>query len=61
MPDDRQGGSCQLVGWLLFLAGVVLFLMAGIRDGDLLTTVGSVLFLAGVIAFLVPSLSDRDE
>ncbi|MDP9022046.1 MAG: hypothetical protein M3N57_04950 [Actinomycetota bacterium] len=51
----------ELIGWLLFLAGVVLFLMAGIRDGDLLTTVGSVLFLAGVIAFLVPALSDRDE
>lgn len=57
MPDKREN-RYHLAGWLLFLAGVVMFLIAGIRSGDTFTTAGSLFFLAGVLAFLVPSLSD---
>ena len=46
-------------GWLCFLAGVVVFLIAAIRAGDGLTIAGSVLFLVGVLLFLAPLATDR--
>jgi hypothetical protein len=41
-------------GWVLFLICALLFIAAGLRDGDLLITVGSVLFLVACVLFLVP-------
>jgi len=41
-------------GWILFLICAVLFIAAGVREGDLLITVGSVLFLVACVLFLVP-------
>jgi hypothetical protein len=48
--------TLELVGWLLFLLCAVVFVVAGIRDGDVLITIGSVLFLAACVLFLVPYL-----
>jgi hypothetical protein len=41
-------------GWILFLVCALLFIAAGLRDGDALITVGSVLFLIACLFFLVP-------
>jgi uncharacterized membrane protein YiaA len=57
MGGDRR--AYELIGWLLFAAGVVLFLIQGIRTRDPFTTGGSALFLAGIVAFLVPLFEDR--
>ena len=46
----------ELVGWVVFGLCALLFLAAGIRDGDALVIVASMLFLLGVGAFLVPIL-----
>lgn len=54
MGGDRR--TYELAGWLLFAAGVMLFIAQGLRAGDVLTIIGSTLFLAGIVAFLVPLL-----
>jgi hypothetical protein len=41
------------LGWALFLIGSVLFAVAAIRQGDLVTATGSVMFVVGVGAFLI--------
>jgi len=46
----------EIVGWIVFLVCSVLFLAAGIRDGDLLITAGSLLFLVGCGVFLASGL-----
>ncbi|MBI4202480.1 MAG: hypothetical protein HY532_05145 [Chloroflexi bacterium] len=43
----------QLAGWLLFLAGCVLFTISSLRSGDLWGAAGGVLFTLGVVVFLV--------
>ena len=50
----------ELLGWLLFTASSVAFLVVGLQDEDPATIVGSVLFLGGCLAFLVPLGRDRD-
>lgn len=54
MGGDRR--PYELAGWLLFAAGVVLFIAQGLRTGDVLTITGSTLFMAGIVVFLVPLL-----
>ncbi len=44
--------ALELIGWMLFLAGCLLFLGSAIGDGDIVTIAGSALFLLGVVAFL---------
>jgi hypothetical protein len=48
MHDRRE-----LWGWLLFLVCAVLFVVASIRDRDLLIGVASVVFLVACVLFLV--------
>jgi hypothetical protein len=40
------------LGWILFLVGSVVFLVAALLQGDVVTAAGSMLFVLGVIAFL---------
>ena len=55
---DRNHGAClrplDRWGWILFLVCALLFVAAGVRDGDALITTGSVLFLVACVFFLVP-------
>ncbi len=46
----------DLWGWLLFLVCALLFIAAGLRDGDVLITVASLVFLVACVLFLVPHL-----
>ncbi len=43
-----------MIAWLLFLVCGIIYLVASVRDGDILMTVGSVCFLVAVILFLLP-------
>ena len=47
-----QGGRFDLIGWALFAASGVVFLIAALREGDRLLVWGSITWLAGVAAFL---------
>jgi hypothetical protein len=42
-------------GWILFLVCAVVFILAGVRDRDVLLTVGSILFLVACVLFLIPA------
>lgn len=41
-------------GWILFLASSIVFLVIGIREGDVLTVLAAGLFAAGCVLFLLP-------
>ena len=43
----------QLVGWVLFLICAPLFLVSGLRSGDMWTVAASVVFGVGVVLFLI--------
>jgi choline-glycine betaine transporter len=44
----------QLWGWILFLICSVLFIISGVRTGDVVTIVASVMFLLGCVVFVIP-------
>ena len=56
----RNEKKAQIIGWLLFVVCALLFLAAGVKNGDLLTLIGSLVFLLACIVFLIPLLS-RDN
>lgn len=43
----------ELWGWVLFLLCALLFVAAGVRDGDPLIALGSVAFTAACVLFLL--------
>lgn len=47
MPDRRE-----LWGWILFLVCAVIFVVVGVRDGDILMVLGSAAFLTACVLFL---------
>jgi glucan phosphoethanolaminetransferase (alkaline phosphatase superfamily) len=54
----------QLLGWILFVICAVLFILSGIRFGDVLMITASVIFLLACVVFLVPlikALKEVDE
>lgn len=52
----------ELSGWMLFTLCALLFLAAGIRDGDVLVTVASIVFLGACGFFLAPwFVARRDD
>lgn len=46
-------------GWGLFVVCALVFIWAGVRDGDALMTVGSGLFLVACFFFLAPLAAAR--
>ena len=46
-------GRLQIGGWILFLIGILIFMVSGVRNGDVWTTVGSILFAVGCVLFLI--------
>lgn len=54
--NPRRELGLQLAGWLLFLACALVYLLAGIRSGDMLIIIGSLLFLVACLLFLWPLL-----
>ncbi len=57
--NSSSGDRFILAGWILFLIGCALFIAAGIRSRDLLSTVASGLFFLGCIFFLIPMVTKR--
>lgn len=53
MSSERER-IFQIWGWLLFVVGVIFFILASIEARSLTTFIGSVLFLIGCIVFMVP-------
>ena len=49
----------ELIGYVLWTAGVLLFAVASVVNGDPLSFVGSVLFLAGLVAVMIPLVRSR--
>ncbi|MDP6822181.1 MAG: hypothetical protein QF554_02680 [Dehalococcoidia bacterium] len=45
----------ETYGWILFLICAPMFLISGLRSGDVWTVAGSIAFGRGVILFLVPA------
>jgi hypothetical protein len=43
----------HLIGWLLFLASAMVYLLAGIQAGDSLVIIGSVIWAIACLVFLV--------
>ncbi len=56
MTNDnrKQGIKRQLLGWILFMACDVLFIVSSIRNRDVYSLVASILFLIGCVLFVVP-------
>jgi choline-glycine betaine transporter len=52
--DNKQDLQNQLWGWGLFVACAVLFILSGVRAGDILTITASVLFLLACMVFIKP-------
>ena len=51
---------CQLWGWILFIACAILFIISGIKNGDVITTIGSIFFfIATLFLFLSPFLVEQ--
>lgn len=46
--------QCTLLGWWLFVACAICFIVAAVRAGDPVALVGALLFMAANIAFMVP-------
>lgn len=44
----------DITGWTLFAIGCLVFIVQGLRNGEVLTLVGSVFFMVGVLVVLVP-------
>lgn len=44
----------HIIAWILFLVCGLIYLLAGIRDGDILMIVGSICFAVAVMLFLFP-------
>ncbi|MDA3948470.1 MAG: hypothetical protein PF508_04505 [Spirochaeta sp.] len=53
---SRSHAFIQLIGWLLFLACAVLFLVSAVRVGDRLLVAGSLVFLIACLVFIIPLL-----
>lgn len=53
---SRRDAFLHLIGWLLFLACAVLFIVSGVRSGDMLLIAGSIVFLVACVVFIVPLL-----
>lgn len=43
----------EIIGWLLFTLSAMVFMAAGLRNGDLLTLLASLIFLIACLVFLV--------
>jgi hypothetical protein len=56
MKENQPGDAVkyELAGWILFIIGVLFFLVSSVINHDLLTFMGSVVFLIGCIVFLIP-------
>ncbi len=53
--------SAQLAGLGLFSTSGLIFLGAGVRAGDTLTTVGSIVWLIGCAVWLLPYFRSSDD
>jgi hypothetical protein len=56
---SSPGEKSVMTGWILFLAGCALFIIAGIRARDVISTVASALFFLGCVFFLIPMFKKK--
>ena len=49
----------SFLGWLLFTASAVFFIVAAARAGDTISLIASALFLVACIAFMIPAWIKR--
>jgi uncharacterized membrane protein YtjA (UPF0391 family) len=60
LADNTDSGSRFVTaGWILFLVGCALFVVAGIRSKDLISMIASGLFFLGCVFFLIPLITKR--
>lgn len=51
---SAPGEKFVLTGWIFFLVGCAMFVIAGIRARDVISTIASGLFFLGCVFFLIP-------
>ena len=56
--DRMKRKHLELMGWLIFLACAVCFVITSI--GSTVAMIGSLLFVAGCLVFLIPFFVDLD-
>lgn len=56
---DRTAWRWAFLGWLTFVASAIVFIVAALRAGDVLSLIASVLFLVACVFFMIPSWVHR--
>ena len=51
--------SVEVAGWGIFVASAAMFIVSGVKAGDVYSTAGSTLFLGACFVFLVPLLREK--
>jgi len=51
---SAPGDKFVLTGWIFFLVGCAMFVIAGVRARDVISTIASGLFFLGCVFFLIP-------
>jgi len=44
----------NFIGWLLFIASAIGYIISSLRSGDMVALIGSVFFLVACLVFLIP-------
>ncbi len=55
LKSEKGASKVETLAWLLFLVCGIIYLVASIRDRDLLMVAGSACFVVAVFIFLIPS------
>ncbi len=57
-PNNRHGQEpwYQLTGWILFIICAIFYIVASVKNHDILIFIGSVIFLIACMVFLIPLL-----
>ncbi|MCF7933602.1 MAG: hypothetical protein K9M84_06370 [Spirochaetia bacterium] len=54
----KRSHMFQFIGWMLFFACSVLYLISGMRSHDIASMAGSMIFFIGCVVFLVPLVEE---
>ncbi len=58
--SNNTDWKLQLLGWLLFGLSAVFFVIASIRNGDIISFLGGLFFYAACVAFVIPCIKTKD-
>lgn len=53
--NDRSAWFWDFLGWPTFVASALVFIIASVRAGDIISLIANVLFLPACIFFMIPA------